>query len=91
MTDTTRYQRRENLVATELDGELVMMCLDSGAYFGLNEVASAIWQQLEQPVSLDDICAQLLLAYEIDADGCHREVSRFIATLHDQGLIRPCH
>ena len=37
---------------TDLDGEKVMMNLDKGEYFMMNEVGSRIWEIISEPISM---------------------------------------
>ena len=48
--------RAEGLVSSEIDGEVVMMSVDQGKYFGINSVGSRIWSLLESPVSVKEMC-----------------------------------
>ena len=40
---------------TDLDGEKVMMNLDKGEYFMMNEVGSRIWEIIEKSISVKEI------------------------------------
>ena len=51
-----KYQRNKNTVASKLDDELVMIDIDLGKYFSLNQVASSIWDCLDSPKTHDEIC-----------------------------------
>ena len=90
MSDSRTFQRRDDLVAVDMDGESVMMCIESGAYFGLNSVASVLWKALSSPQSEDSLCQQLLAAYDVDVDTCRRDVSLFLSQLINKGLIKSC-
>ena len=45
------YARNNDFVFNEVDGELVMMNLENGAYVSLNESGKSIWHILETPVT----------------------------------------
>ena len=49
------YVRNSSLISSEVDDDLVMIDIDKGSYFGLNETARAIWNFLEVPKPYDDI------------------------------------
>ena len=40
---------------TDLDGEKVMMNLEKGEYFMMNEVGSRIWEIISKPINVKDI------------------------------------
>jgi hypothetical protein len=85
---TARVQRQSHLLANELsESEAVMLDIESGTYFGLRDVAKAIWDRLEQPVRVQDLCSQLTEEFEVDPTTCRREVDSFLADLHAKGLL----
>ncbi len=88
ISPTATLVRNDEPVAVEVERTVVMMSLDLGKYFGLNEVGSRIWELLEQPRSMADLCAQLQHEFDVDAAACHEEVSQFLAALAKEGLIR---
>jgi hypothetical protein len=80
--------RNDEPVSVEVERSIVMMSLDLGKYFGLNEVGSRIWELLERPRSMADLCAVLQQEFEVDPNACHEEVSEFLLALAKEGLIQ---
>jgi hypothetical protein len=77
--DLTRVvSRSDNFVFNEVDGELVMMNIETGSYASLNETGKAIWLALDSPQTSNEIIDILLLEYEIDRATCEADVSPFI-------------
>ena len=75
ITRTTVVARSGDVVHTELnDGEVMMMSVKNGEYYGLDPVASEIWVMLAEPHSVAQICASLLGRYEVSAEDCERDV-----------------
>jgi hypothetical protein len=61
-----RFQVSDDVVAREVAGEMVLLDLASGLYFGLNPVGSRIWARLSQGAcSLAELCD--LIEAEFDA------------------------
>ena len=80
--------RREHPLTNDLSGtETVMLDIERGTYFGLQHVGKVIWEQLESPIRVADLCGYLLTQFEVDAGTCKEEVDYFLAQLFDQGLI----
>ncbi|MDD5058029.1 MAG: lasso peptide biosynthesis PqqD family chaperone [Sideroxydans sp.] len=77
----------ENQVSTVLDDEVVLMSIENGAYFGLNQVLSRIWRILESPVTVAQICATLQEEYDVAQDVCHRDVMEILEKLAEKKLI----
>ncbi len=58
----------EGLVTSNLDGEVIMMSIDKGKYYGLDAIASQIWELLETPCSIRALCDQLLPQYDVERE-----------------------
>lgn len=80
--------RSGDLLTTEVDGELLAMSIENGACYGLNSIGSRIWQLVEQPRTIDNLCAQLVEEFEVDAETCRTEVLALLADLRTEKLIR---
>ncbi|TXT37588.1 MAG: coenzyme PQQ biosynthesis protein PqqD [Comamonadaceae bacterium] len=74
-------------VSTEIDGETVLLSIDKGNYYGMNKVLSAIWQWLEQPITVADLRRKLTQTYDVADDVCERDVLKVLGDLQREGLI----
>lgn len=72
--------------ATEMDGELVMIHVDTGKFFSLKGVGLDIWQRLDTEANLDAICDGLCRDYGIAADECSKAVDAFVSQLTAAGF-----
>lgn len=72
---------------TDLDGEKVMMNLDKGEYFMMNEVGSRIWDIIIEPINVKGIIEALLSEYEVDKETCTDTVIEFLGRLNNAELI----
>jgi Coenzyme PQQ synthesis protein D (PqqD) len=77
----------DSQVSCALNEETVILHFNKGAYFGLNEVGTAIWQQLQKPQSVGAIRDAIVAEYEVDQGQCESDVLRLLTKLHDEGLI----
>ena len=84
---TSVAQRNQDIVEATIEGETVMMSIDTGQYYGLDSVASEIWQMLEQPIKVEAICTQLLQEYDVDTEQCEQDVLAFLQSLQEQNII----
>ncbi len=78
----------ESVVYAELDGEAVLLDIDSGIYFGLNAVGTDIWKVLRTGGSPEAIVRQLLAEYDVELAELQADVTEFLATLQARGLVR---
>ena len=81
--------RDPDMIAAEMDGDLVMMSVERGAYFGIGGVGTRVWELLEQPHSVDQLCAAIVAEYEVDEGVCRRDVVEFVQKLLDEKLVKP--
>lgn len=72
---------------TDLDGEKVMMNLDKGEYFMMNEVGSRIWEIISEPMDVKNIVNSLRKEYEVDEETCKDTVIEFLGRLDNANLI----
>jgi len=70
-----------------LDGEAVLLDLDSEQYFGLDEVGTRIWQLLQDSANLDTAYRTLLNEYDVSAEQLHNDLLNFVGHLSEAGLI----
>jgi hypothetical protein len=86
--DATIVRTSETL-ATEVDGEIVLISIRDGRYFGLDQVGSEIWRRLEAPKRVDALCAELKDHFDGDPETIERETLAFLDTLSGSNLVVP--
>jgi len=74
-------------LAAKVGDEMVMMSATKGNYIGLSPVGARIWELLETPRSLDEICEILQRQFDVAPDVCRTEVEHFIADLEQHEAI----
>ncbi len=84
----TRLQRDNSLTTAELDGEIVMLSLETSRYYGLNPIGSRIWELLAQPTTVAELCATLENEYAVSPAQCEREALALAQKLLDEKLAR---
>lgn len=77
----------DDVVFHDLDGEVVLLNLETGVYFGLDPVGSRVWGLIDGRRTADDIVAALTTEYDVDASTCTADVASFLAALRDNGLV----
>lgn len=87
VADNSRLARAEGLVASEVNGEVVILSIDSGHFFQLNATGSRLWNLLERPMTVAELCTEARKRFAVDADACRRDVIEFVSGLVDKGLL----
>lgn len=71
-----------------LDGEAVLLNLESGSYFGLNAVASRVWELIGEGCTAAALRSALVAEFEVSEDVAARDLAELLGSLRDRGLIR---
>ena len=87
LSQNSQVQRNPKLLANQMDGEIVMMSIDNGEYYGLDEVGSRIWELMETPVTVHNLVEQLMNEFDVDYDDCLRDTQEFLEDLLEKDLV----
>ena len=74
------------VVSRTLEGEEVLLQLETGAYFGLNEVGTLIWKFLKTGLSRAEIIERLENEFDVPAVEATKDFEDFIAELKRKAL-----
>jgi coenzyme PQQ synthesis protein D (PqqD) len=77
----------EDAVFKELDGEAVILNLESRTYFGLNAVGTRVWTLLQEHGSLDDVFQALCQEFEVDPAVLERDLVGLVEQMRAKGLV----
>ncbi|WP_086617556.1 PqqD family protein [Erythrobacter tepidarius] len=85
-----RFQMSDDVIAREVAGEMVLLDLASGLYFGLDPVGSRIWECLsESSCTLTKVCDVIEAEYDAPRARIEEDILALAAQLTDKGLITP--
>lgn len=77
----------DGVVFRDLQGEMVLLNLQTGVYFGLDQVGTRIWQLLQDHRSVQAMLERLLEEYNVAEAQCRDDLMRFIAQGLEKGLF----
>ena len=78
----------DKFLASEVDGELILVHGDTGAFFALKDMGLTIWRKLDDDAALDSVCADLQMEYEVSETQCQQSVERFANELVEAGFAK---
>ena len=81
------YQRKPDVISSKLEDQLVMMDIEKGKYFSMNPVASKVWELLEEPSSVNELCDKLLNEFEVSKEQCFDEVLELLGKMKELDLL----
>jgi hypothetical protein len=87
ITASTTAVAAENALSTTIDEEVVILQQEAGEYYGLNEVATFIWELLEEPQTINEICEAVTTEYDVTHERCKPDVTTMLAELAEKELV----
>lgn len=78
----------DGVLVRELQGESVLLNINTESYFGLDDVGTRMWAVLTDSPSIQAACDRLLAEYEVDPRQLSADLRTFIDKLAELGLIK---
>jgi hypothetical protein len=74
-------------VSCDLQGEVAILNMKNGIYYGLDPVGAHVWKLIQTSRPIRDIRDSILAEYDVDAQRCEHDLLNLLRDLRDQGLI----
>jgi hypothetical protein len=88
VVDATVISRSPSVLTAEVDGEIVMMSIEQGRYFGLDDIGSDIWKRLDTPCSFAELIDRLAGDYDADRAAIAADVRVLLGRMAEQDVVR---
>jgi Coenzyme PQQ synthesis protein D (PqqD) len=83
----TVVRRKVEPVFTKLDDELLALDAQAGQCYSLNDSAARVWDLIETPTQVSEVCERLTAEYDIGRETCVADVIELLGELREAGLI----
>lgn len=87
LSDDSRITVSANQVACDLAGEVAILNLENGVYYGLDAVGARVWTLVQEPATFAQVREAMLLEFDVDADVLETDLRQLFTDLAKQGLI----
>jgi hypothetical protein len=77
----------ERVLSRKLDDEMVLLNLDSGEYFGLNDTGTRVWELLADGRTGEEVTDRLTEEFEVTAEAAAAHVASLCEELVAAGLL----
>lgn len=84
----SNFKIPDNVLFQEVDGEAVLLSLDEGCYYGLDELGTRIWKLIDQDLDSEQVVAAIVEEYEVEPEQARRDLDAFLSDLEQSGLIQ---
>ncbi len=79
---------KDTVFAQEVDGEMVLLDMNSENYFGLDAVGTDIWQAIEKyEGDLQEVLSDLMEQYDVKEEILKKDLTAFVDKLVENGLV----
>lgn len=83
----SRVAISEDTVFRELDGEAVILQLDSGMYYGLDPIGTRLWQLIGMHGQLRQVYDAALAEFDVDPAVLERDLLQLVSDLTSRNLL----
>jgi hypothetical protein len=77
-----------DVVATDVNDEIVLMSMERNRCYGLGTTGSDIWRKLGSPIQVCDLVAELTEQYDAPPGKIETDVLNTLTELYSDGLIQ---
>ena len=84
---TNRLKPSDNVLTQKVADEAVLLDLESQNYFGLDPVATLIWDAVSKGLDEEEIVARITAEFDVDDDTARSDLASFLEELRDGKLV----
>ncbi len=84
-----RWVSNSDVIATDLDNELVILNPATRALFTLNETGRVVWMGIVESTPLDTIVSNVVSEFAVEPEQARADITRLIDDLIAADLARP--
>ena len=85
--ETQKIVISNDALSQEVNGETVILDLQSESYFGLDEVGTRVWQLLQEEGDVQKTIDQMLKEFDVKPERLTADVNELLRKLIDNGLV----
>lgn len=83
----SRLRIPEGILSHDLQGEMVILNLSTGVYFGLDPVGTRVWQLIHEHGQLQCVRDALLDEYEVAEEQCTSDLLKLATQMRENQLL----
>jgi coenzyme PQQ biosynthesis protein PqqD len=85
----SRFRRRDRVLVQRAAGKHVLLNLDDGQYYALDEVSGRIWELCDGEHSVEAVVAALCQDFDAPAETVEADVVAFVGEMVEEKLLLP--
>jgi len=76
-----------NVFWVTCDGATIVLSMESGKYFGFDNIAALIWSEIAQHIPQDQIASAMATNYGVEVERARADIDSFTQKLQTNGLV----
>ena len=88
LTTESRIQIQPDVLFREIGGEAVLLNLQTGKYFGLDETGTRMWQLLAERGAIEPVVTALADEYEVTEEQVRKDLLALVEKLAANQLVQ---
>ncbi len=82
------YSVPDSILSKTIGEEEVLVDLNTGTYFGLNEVGTLMWSHLKKEISFEQMQEEILNQFEVSPEDITQDFQALLKSLSEKNLIQ---
>ena len=78
---------KKEQLSTDLGGEAVILGMESGQYYSLNDVGTRIWDLVQGPTTVINLRDTIVGEYDVEFERCEQDILEVLEDMASEGLI----
>lgn len=87
----SRFRRKDRVLTQRAAGKWILLNLDDGQYYALDEVSGRIWELCDGSRDVSAVVEAIRADFEAPPDTVEADVLAFLNELVDESLVLPEH
>lgn len=79
--------RQSGLQTASVDDDLIILNMKTNNYIALDEIGRQIWEKIETPVSVKDVCLDLSKEFNASLEQINTDVIKFLQEMQTEELV----
>ena len=85
----TKFKIAENVLYQSVADEAVLLNLNDNHYYGLDDVATRMWQLLLEHGEVEAVIQHMQLEYEVDEPTLRSDFNALVEEMVKRGILQP--
>lgn len=75
-------------VSTDFEDAVVLLHINNGQYYSLDEISTYIWEKIASPITIEDLVIDICNRYDCTKEQCLADIIQFLEQLSERGLLQ---